>query len=217
MATYADLKTRIITEMTKDNLGTGEELETVFATHIADAIDEYSDVRFWFNQTIVTTATVANTNTLAVPATIDTIDRVEGPYGDLDAVELAEFQGNSLIGAGYPLGYAFVDGAIRFSPTPDAVYALTIYGVKKIAAPTADSDSNAWTNEAQGLIAARTRFTLYRDVYRDPIASQMAVGAIQEHLAKLKRKTDRRIAKRPVARLVGNNGQPVRRGYLDRL
>lgn len=217
MATYADLKTRVITEMAKDNLATGEELAGVFAVHISEAIDEYSDRRFWFNQTIVTTATVANTSTLAVPATIDTIDRIEGPYGDLDPVDLAEFQASSLITPGYPGGYTYVDGLIRFSPTPDAVYDLTIYGVKKIAAPTVDADSNAWTNEAQGLIAARTRFTLYRDVYSDDGRAQKAIGAVQEQLAKLQRKTDRRIAKRLVARLVGNNAQSVRRGWLDRL
>ena len=215
MATYADLKTRIITETNRDDLA--DDLAITLTTHIAEAIDEYADVRFWFNQTIVTAETVADTSTIAVPVTIDTIDRIEGPYGDLDPVDLAEFQASSLITPGYPGGYTYVDGLIRFSPTPDAVYALTIYGVKTIAAPTIDADSNAWTNEAQGLIAAQTRFTLYRDVFRDRDGERDAAGAVQEQFAKLRRKTDRRIAKRLVARLVGNNGQSVRRSWLDRL
>jgi hypothetical protein len=214
MATYADLKQRIIAEMNRDDL-TGE-LAPIFAQHIADAIDEYADMRFWFNQSIVSATTTAGSSSLALPASIDTIDRIEGPGGDLNPIDLAEFQG-SITDTGYPSGYTYVDGAIRFSPTPREAWPLTIYGTKRIAAPLFDTDSNAWTNEAQGLISASTRLTLYRDVFRDPEGSQMAAGAVQKQLAKLQRKSSRRIQPRLVARLVGNDRQPLRTTWLDRL
>lgn len=216
MATYADLKARIIREMSRDDL-LDDHADTL-KEHIADACEHYADVRFWFNQVIATATTVANTATLAVPVALRIVDRIAGPYYDLSPVTLDQIENpGTWASPGALSSYTYIDGQLQFFPLPDAAYALTIYGIKQIDVPTADATSNAWTNEAASLIASHTRFTLWRDVFRNSAAAEMASGAVQQTYGKLRRETDRRLRTRLTAQLTRPNGRSVRMGCLDRL
>ena len=95
--------------------------------------------------------------------------------------------------SGLPDRYAYYNDTLKLYPVPDAVYAMEITGLAQIAAPAADGDSSAWTNEAQDLIVARASFTLYRDQFRDTTGAQIAAGAAAEALGRLKRETARRL------------------------
>lgn len=221
MATYADLKARIVREMVRDDLL--DDLADTLTEHVADACNEYSDVRFWFNQTVQQVSTVADITTVAVPVAMRIIDRVAGPYGDLTPMILRQFPNDGIFPqTGLPTYYTYLDGplsndaTLTFNVTPDDAYSLTLYGLSQIAAPVDDEDSNAWTNEAQALIASHVRMTLYRDQFRDPEGEASAGRAVQSNLNKLKRETDRRLRTRLAAQLVAPNGQSVRRSFMDR-
>lgn len=218
MATYSDLKTRIAREMVRDDLLDDPATASLLATHIRDAIEEFADMRFWFNQSVQSVVTTSGVQSVAVPAPMRIVDRVAGPYCDLTPVILREItDAGDLPRSGYPTSYTYLDEALRLDPVPDAAYELTLYGIAQIDAPSADGDSSVWTNEAQALIAAQTRLTLYRDLIFDDGRAALAALAAQTHLAKLRRETDRRLRTRLAARLVAPNGQSVRKAFLDRL
>src|ERR1700761_3327946 len=52
MGTLADLQTRIITEINRDDLA--DDLAQNLQDAITDAIDQYGNERFWFNESRVT-------------------------------------------------------------------------------------------------------------------------------------------------------------------
>lgn len=214
MATYADLKARIVRETTRTDLL--DELADALTEHIQDACDEFADRRFWFNQSIQSISTAANINSL--PIAMRVIDRVAGPYNDLTPVTIDDMPDFGIHPqSGLPTKYAYYNGALRFDVTPDAAYAVTVYGVAQASVLVNDGDTNFWTNEGLRLITAQTSMTLYRDQFRDPEGAALASQAVQSSLDKLIRETERRTRTRPVARLVAPNGRPVGRAFLDRL
>jgi len=191
MATYAELKTRIVTEMVRSDLD--DTLATQLATHIARACEYFSDERFWFNAIVTTTPTVSGTATVSVPATVRRVDRVSIPALGTDLREVALSALDDGDTQAMPSEYAYSGDSLQFYPIPDQAYTLRLVGIAQINAPSDDTDENAWTDEAQDLIVARTKMTLFRDQFRDPEGAQMAMGAVQEALARLKRETARRL------------------------
>ncbi len=108
-----------------------------------------------------------------------------------DWTTIEDWQG--LAASGQPTDYALSGSQIRLYPTPDQVFALAVIGVADLPALSTDASSNAWTNEASDLIAARTRMTLFRDVLRDPEGVGLAKDAIREAEDALDRKTTMKI------------------------
>lgn len=191
MATLADLKTRIIAEMVRDDLS--DDLAAQLLIHIQRACEYYSDVKFWFNTAIATTVTVAGTATVNVPAALRRVDRVTIPAYDTDLIEvtLADLGIDTV--QSVPRGYAYYNDALKLYPIPDAVYTLEMTGLAQIDAPAVDGDSSVWTDEAQDLIVARTKMTLYRGQFRDPEGTQLAIAETQEVFSKLQRETAKRL------------------------
>jgi hypothetical protein len=193
MATLGDLKSRIITEMSRDDLS--DDLAGQLATHIQRAIEYYSDTRFWFNAAYASATTTAGSALVAIPATIRRIDRVTIPA---DMAELVEMTFPLVVDvdnqtAGRPRYYAYYNDSLWLSPVPDAAYGLVIYGIAQIDTPTGDTATNVWTNEAQDLIVNHTKMSLARDQFRDPEGAQMAMGATQDAFTRLRRETARRL------------------------
>jgi hypothetical protein len=193
MATYAELKTRIITEMVRDDLS--DDLATQLTTHIARACEYYANQRFWFNAIVTTVNTVANTATVAIPTTVRRIDRLTIPANYVELIEstLPDLDDVGHTTVGRPERYAYYNDYVRLYPVPDAIYTLRIYGTAQIAAPSSDSDTNVWTTEAQDLIVAHTKMTLSRDQFRDPEGTQLFMGAVQDSLTRLRRETAQRL------------------------
>lgn len=187
MATIAEFKIRIIAETNRDDMGSGGELETVLANTIARAIDFHADELFWFNRKTGTANTVASTATVALPTGMRIAQAVSYNQSPLLKVALADIE--HLTTAGQPSLWAENEGLIQLSPVPDAVYALSVYGVADLGVP---ASTNEWTTEAQDLIAATTRKILYRDVLRDIDGYNLSRAAEEEELTKLRRETRRR-------------------------
>lgn len=194
MTTLADLKTRIIAEMVRDDLS--DDLATQLLTHIQRACEYYADEKFWFNSIIASAVTVAGTATVNVPDSMRRVDRVSIPayYTELIEVTLGDLDIDTT--QSIPRGYAYYNDALKFYPIPDAVYTLSLYGLAQVDAPAVDADTSIWTNEAQDLIVGRTKMTLFRGQFRDPEGTQLAIAETQEAFAKLKRETARRLETR---------------------
>lgn len=194
MTTLADLKTRIIAEMVRDDLS--DDLADQLLIHIQKACRYYQNEKFWFNSIIASAVTVAGTATVDVPATVLRVDRVAIPAYDQELVEVTLADLDMGTEEGIPYGYAYYNDALKFYPIPDAVYTLSLYGIAKVAAPAVDADTSIWTNEAADLIVARAKMTLFRDQFRDPEGTQFAQADTQEVFAQLKRETARRLETR---------------------
>lgn len=194
MATLADLKTRIITEMVRDELS--DDLAAQMLVHIQKACRYYQNEKFWFNSIITSAVTVPSTATVSVPASMLRVDRVTIPayYTELLEVTLGDLEYDTI--ESIPRGYAYYNDALKLYPIPDAVYTLELTGLAEVDAPAVDADTSIWTNDAGDLIVARTKMTLYRDQFRDPEGTQLAQADVQEVFAQLKRETARRLETR---------------------
>lgn len=194
MATLLEMKTRIRLETNKDDIASGGEAETALTTAITQAIEYYSAEPFWFNHygatTTATASTTATVDYVAIPATIRIPQKVSYLTVDLEKVDLASIE--ALTDAGQPSRWAPSGDNIALWPVPDAVYALTVYGISKVAIPASDGASNIWTTEALDLICARARFLLYRDIWFDKERMLAAAQAEGEALSRLQIETRRR-------------------------
>lgn len=193
MADLTALKLEIATEMDRDDIAVSGALESTLLKHIQDACEYFSDTKFWFNSVVVSVNTAAATQTVAIPSTVRIVERVTIPAS---GVELQEVQIDDLPDgseSGVPSRYAYYNDNLRLWPIPAGIYALRLYGIAKVAAPSSGSDSSIWTNEASRLIRARTKMTLWRGVFRDPDGAQLAQAEVIEELARLQRETMRRL------------------------
>ena len=187
MSTLAELKTRIITKLNRDDMGSGGDLETILADAISESIDFYANEQFWFNRKSGTANTVGAVATVALPTGMRIPHTVSYLQQALTKVDLSEIE--YLTDTGIPTRWAENGGAIQLWPIPDGVYALSVQGIADLGVPVT---TNAWTTEAAALIGAATRINLYRDVLRDDGGEAAATRAEARALAYLRAETRRR-------------------------
>lgn len=187
MATLDDLKTRIIDETNRDDMGAGGQLEAALTRCITQAIEFYADEQFWFNRASGTVTTDAGDATADLPTGVRSARAVAYNGCDLVRVPLGSIV--QRIETGLPDQWAENNGALQLWPIPSGSYDLMVVGVAELGVPTT---SNAWTVEGYDLIAARTRYLLYRDYLKDTEAATLAGLAEDEALTRLRRETRRR-------------------------
>ena len=202
MPTLAELKTRVIAETNRDDMGAGRELEAVLDNAIARAIEHHADEGFWFNRVAAPVVTTPAAATVALPAEARVALAVS--LGEVVLAKVALEAIEPLATSGTPRQWAADDGAIRLHPIPDAAYELTVSAIAELGVP---AGANAWTEQGYDLICARTRLLLYRDVLRDPEGAGFAAQAEEEALARLRRETRRRV-RRPA-----RTGLPIGAGF----
>lgn len=197
MATYGDLKTRIITETVRDDLA--DTLAAQLALHIAQAIEFFASERFWFNEGIKSSVCVIGNQYAAKPTGMRVVDRVTVTVGNLprrlnerSLVRIDELA--AVPSSGQPYDYAETGDQIRVYPTPNLAFPLTFIGIVDLPALVNPTDTNAWTVQGYDLITARAKFTLYRGQFKDDTGASMAQGEIQDALAKLRGETARRLS-----------------------
>jgi len=190
MATLLELKTRIRLETNKDDIASGGEAEAALTTAIARAIEYYSDEAFWFNRDSGPSPTTSGTAYVSVPYAVRIPETVSCNGVPLQKVSLSQIE--PLTDRGQPSHWAENGGIIQLWPIPDATYSLSVHGIAQIDAPESDGDETVWTNEAYDLIAARTRFLLFRDIWRGVEGVQLAASAEGEALSRLRKETRRR-------------------------
>lgn len=190
--TLGDLKARIADDLFRS------DMTNQIAGRIPEAIDYYSDDRFWFNERTVAGVTVPGNQYVPLPAGLEILDSVLINAGGSNMYPLAyrsretleRWYGTTTF-SGQPTDFAFDDasGQVRLWGNPNAVYPLSFVGIFDEPALVADIDSNNWTTDlnARALIAARVCMLISRDVLKDPIAAaafQVAEGDASKSLTR---------------------------------
>lgn len=207
MATLGDLKQRVISETTRDDLA--DDLAAQFQNIIARSIDYYSYERWWFNERRVLIPTVIGQDYVTWPASVPNIARrLDGLYLEqnggatrwpITVRSIDEFEDLAQPGmTGQPTDYLMDGDVIRLFPIPNAVYQIAADLICEVTPPLAvDSDSNIWTNQGQDLIVAQVKLRLYRDYLSATTTDPRLMSAlVQERDAygRLRAESNRRTA-----------------------
>lgn len=191
MATLGELKARIKAETNRDDLD--DELATAFVEVIKRAIIYFETQRFTFNEVRVVQNTAGEYNDL--PIGLKFIDTLSVQVGSnryplrMQSYEVIEEWNGYATTAGQPTDFSVSDNQVRLYPIPNTVYPLIFLGVSEVTPPLDydnDDSTNAWLVQGYDLIAARVRYLLYRDYFRDDAGASTAFGAQQEALADLR-------------------------------
>jgi hypothetical protein len=210
MATYGDMANRIA-----DELGGRTELlspssglsQSPIQLAILDAISNYEDERFYFNEYRTTSAfsTVAGqefytSSDWADIATIQHIDKlsvlISGNRFFMEPRTEQYLEDISMNASwrGQPVDYSYYNSRLRFYPIPDAAYPVNVLGTKKFTALSATGDTNVWTTEAEQLIRLTAKETLYRDTIQQPDKAAMMGEAADKQFTYLKGSTFKKVA-----------------------
>ena len=199
MGTLAQLKARIASDLTRD------DLTSQIANVVADTIKFYGRERFWFNQTrnlvfnTVIGQTAYGAADLAIIPNIVRIDALYLPRNQsitpLDRYEPDDFEvvAGGMSGSGKPTAFTYVDQTIRLWPTPGSVTTLRLHAFYKLP-DAADGDSNAWTDDAEELVRSHAKMLLYMDVLEDDQNAQRMAAKIPVLLDGLRSETSARMA-----------------------
>jgi hypothetical protein len=202
MTTFADIKAEIADDIDDT---TGE-----YAVQIGRAVNaaiRYAErFAFYFNETRDRTfATVAGRQWYdsADLADIPSLVRIQaaflvdggGQVTDLIRlpVEEIEILSDNTAATGQPYGFAYFGKRVRLYPIPDAVYTIRLQlGPYRLGTLAADSDSNAWLEEAYDMIKARAKYLIHKDTTKDPGLAAEALSDYQDQFAVLKAETSAR-------------------------
>lgn len=172
MGTLLDLKTRIASDLSRD------DLTSQIGNAVSDAIKFYERQRFWFNTTrnltfnTVAGQTAYGTAALSQIPNLVKIDALYLTQGSsifaLDWYEANDFEilENGSTGAGKPDAFTYVDQEIRLWPRPNAIYSMRIHALYRLPALT-DGATNAWTDAAEELIRSHAKMLLFMDLMGD--------------------------------------------------
>lgn len=191
MANLGDLRTRIITEINRDDLR--DDLAAQLDIFIQSAIDDYAVRPFWFSEYPLTQTATAGSAYVTIPSGIRAISQVWLVIGgnryimckrdEADIIDL--YMVNS---TGQPTDYSHVQDTLHIWPLPNIDYAMIWECVNDQPALdyTDAASENVWTNAGQDLIVALTKKNLYRDQFRDIAGMQMAQAAEDRAYSKLR-------------------------------
>lgn len=202
MATLSDLKTRVQTELNRDDLA--DDLADSLTLSIQQSIDYYAPQRFWFNEGRTTTTMTIGDEYTNLPSDLRFIDKVFLVVGnvryrmivremtDIEALYTTPIRGQ-------PTDYAVFGTQIRTWPTANVAYTLIWEYVKDVTALDYNdpNSSNYWTTQGYDLITARTKIYLLRDylsaMETDP-RYQLALDQENSAYNRLKGETNRRLS-----------------------
>ncbi|WP_315831118.1 hypothetical protein [Bradyrhizobium prioriisuperbiae] len=199
MGTLLELKTRIATDLTRD------DLTSQIASAVTDAIAFYARERFWFNSSRNLTFTTVpgqiayGAADLAGIPTLLRIDAMFLPQNQsilpLDRYEPVDFEllNNATTGGGRPTAFTYVDQAIRLWPTPNAAFVMRLHAHLRLPA-AADGDTNAWTDDAEELIRSHAKLLLYLDLLEDDQGATRMQSKIPLLLNALRAETSARLS-----------------------
>jgi hypothetical protein len=187
--TYGELKSRIASEIKRADQAAN------IALAIGRAIEHYASRRFWFNVGRKTSEAAAGEEYVTIAAGLRQADAVYVTIGGQERelrrrpLEEIETLAGSLQASGQPTDYADFGAQIRLWPRPDAAYPVTWLGLVDLPALAADGDSNAWTDTAQDLIAARACWFINLRVLQDAEAAAASQAEEQQAWTRLQRDT----------------------------
>jgi hypothetical protein len=200
MATFLDLQNRIASDLTRD------DLTSQIKSAIGDAVKNYETSRFYFNTTrSLTFPTVIGQVAYAASdlPQIPNIIRIDSlwlrdsvstfPLTRLEPDEFEWLQ-NNFTGNGRSTDFTYIDGQILLWPAPVAVYTMRPHMHYRLDPLSADTDSNAWCNDAEQLIRCHAKLLLYTNLLEDVDGAQRMSAQIQSYKDRLDYETSARTA-----------------------
>lgn len=198
MATFADLKTQVASDLKRSDLNSSISAE------ILNSVARHSNERFWFNETRAYTFSLTNAvdeYTLASSAPVlefVKIDWVRVQIGSqwvrlrrIDADRMEELQATTA--SGQPTyAWSYYGNKLRFYPVPNATFTAKVAGHYRLIELSADTDSNSWTNEGKSLIRYTALTRLFAFPIRNADAAMGAAQMAQAELDDLRQETSRR-------------------------
>jgi len=186
MATYGDLQSRIIDETQR------EDLQTQIQACIQTAIAYYQQDSFYQSDTVASITPTQGVQSYTLPTDFVWMRNVfitfNGTRYPLRCVTyeflLSEDDNTTDPVQGSPVDYALFGNSIYIFPRPDSStsYSMMYDYVNAPAAPSADSDSDFWTNAAEAMVRNRAKFLLYTDVLGQPdLGAVFKARADEEH------------------------------------
>lgn len=184
MSTFAQLKSQIADDLSRT------DLTTQISDAVLAAVVDHERTRFYFNERRDAPAfsTVADQElyTSADDADIATIAHIDslvmilnGSRRELCAQTEQWLDRMSGLGTGAPTDYSYLAKRIRLYPIPDAAYQVYMTGQIRLAALSADGDTNAWTEDAKELIRCAAKEKIYRQVIHDFARADQMMNQVQ--------------------------------------
>ncbi len=197
MSTYGDMRERI-----EDELGR-PDLSANIRSAIKSAIVHYESERFYFNQARAARDTETGVKYYGMPSDFQiahhitiTVDDtryalIPRQFNQLEEMDVRDEYTSR------PQYWAVYARQLRLYPVPDDEYRLEFAYTKNFTELDEDSDSNAWTSDAEELIRARAKADVLENKIRGPEAFQEAALSRQREsmaLARLRYETNAREA-----------------------
>lgn len=171
MASFLDMQTRIADELDRS------DLVPQIKKAIISAVAFYARKKFYFTETSFTFATVvgqeyygsAAAAAIATSPSIAILNinvgggRIELDKKTFDYIDSISYLATS---SGQPEMWAYRAEQIRVYPIPSQIWTITAFNIPRLTELSADTDSNAWTNDAEAMIRARAKLDVILNVIR---------------------------------------------------
>lgn len=202
--TYIDMISRIEDETRYNDVTNDRPIHKLC---IQDAIAHYEAERFWWNEArALTFNTVANqrnytsANSANIPYILEfdivTLARSATDIFGLTKQDYIQDEALNADGTttGIPYYYSYFSQQIWLDPVPDTAYAARVSGLFKLAALSADADTNSWVTLGEGeeLIRNRAKAIFYSQYTRDDANATRALQLADAAYLRLKASTQRR-------------------------
>jgi hypothetical protein len=172
---------------------------------IYDAIMQWENDRFWFNEYRTTNAfncvvgqewyTALDWADIATIKHIDKLSVLISGNRYFMTPRTEEYMENLSINpswSGQPVDYSYYNFKLRFYPIPNGNYPVNVLGTRYYAPLATDNDSNVWTTVGERLIRATAKLYLYRDTLQDDDRAQSMANAMNFEKSRLSSETQNR-------------------------
>lgn len=175
MATYGDMKSRILRELNRD------DLTDAASAAIHTAIAYYENQRFWFNEQRALLTSIDGQEFYRLPSDYVSYDSLKIRSGTSE-YKIERVDHDTIVGwvsenpprESRPTHFSVYADQIRCYPTPDvSTYVFVLSYVRKLPALTGDTSSNEWTSTAESLIRAHAERDIAGNVLHDPQLASM--------------------------------------------
>lgn len=196
MANYADMKSRIASDLRRTNLS------DQIAAKILEAIRHFRDEPWYATESTLTITSVADQRVYSLPSDFSVLAGLvyvtdgSGTRWPMDPKSIDDFDylDDGIITSGTPDSYTIYASSLYVDPPPpDALHTFDAKYISNLAAPTSDATEGFWMNEAQDVIAHQALGYLWASVIRDPEKAQIEFGLAREEFLRIQGKSEQRI------------------------